>query len=81
MDPKEIESLIQRALPQAQVICEDLTGTRDHWKVTVISDLFEGERLLAQHRMVKDALHEKMVDNSIHALTLKTWTTSRWAAR
>lgn len=81
MDFKEIEALIQRSLPGAQVSGEDLTGTQDHWSVTVISDLFEGKRLLEQHRMVKDALHEKMMDNSIHALTLKTWTRSRWAAR
>jgi stress-induced morphogen len=72
MEPDAIARLIRQQLPDAQVHCEDLTGTRDHWRVTVTSEAFRGQPLLAQHRLVKAALHEKMLDNTIHALSLKT---------
>ncbi len=74
IEPEEIGDLIRVALPDAEVTCTDLTGTLDHWQVDVVSLGFAGKRLLAQHRMVKDALHERLMDGTIHALTLKTRT-------
>lgn len=72
--PEEIRDLIRVALPDAEVLCTDLTGTSDHWQVEVASSAFAGKRLLAQHRLVKDALNERIMDGTIHALTLKTRT-------
>ncbi len=79
--PSDLTAIIQQSLPDAKVHCEDLTGTQDHWKIQVISQAFEGKRLLEQHRMVKSVLHNKMLDNTIHALSLKTWTPERWEAQ
>lgn len=73
MEPQEIQTLIRVAIPDAEVHCIDLTGTQDHWEIHVTSSHFEGKRLLAQHRMVKDALLAKMQDGTIHALSLKTF--------
>ena len=56
----------------------DLTGTSDHFEMTVVSDLFAGKGMLDQHRMVKDALAEPL-KGPIHALTLKTYTPEQWA--
>lgn len=74
IEPDQIRDLIQLALPDAQVECTDLTGTLDHWQVEVVSAAFEGKRLLQQHRIVKDALHDRIMDGTIHALTLTTRT-------
>jgi BolA protein len=44
-----------------------------HFVVTIISRAFEGENILARHRMVYDALGD-MMKTEIHALTLKAYT-------
>ncbi|MBL7685907.1 MAG: BolA family transcriptional regulator [Deltaproteobacteria bacterium] len=73
----EIQKMIEQALPGAQVMVQDLVGDGDHLQAVVISDLFQGKRLLQQHQMVyaalKDTLQEKL-----HALALKTFTTEQW---
>ena len=76
MSPDNIRDLIRVALPDAQVEVIDLTGTRDHWEVHVTSSAFEDKHLLAQHRLVKDALGPQIKDGTIHALSLKTFTPS-----
>jgi len=70
----QIRELIVAALPDAHVDCVDMTGTSDHWQVEVVSTEFEGKRILAQHRLVKAALHAQIMDGTIHALTLTTRT-------
>ena len=64
---------IQSALPDARVELQDLTGTADHWKATIISAAFAGKSLVARHRMVMAALAEEM-KGPIHALTLDVKT-------
>ena len=52
-----------------------------HFKVIVVSDQFEGVKpLIKRHRMVNSLLKEGglMVDERIHALSLKTWTPDQW---
>lgn len=80
MTPEQLSALIQAGLPDAEVIPEDLTGTGDHWHVTVVSARFEGARLIQQHRMVNAAVAEQMRDGTIHALAIKTYTPKAWAS-
>jgi BolA protein len=44
-----------------------------HFNVTIVSSAFEGENLLARHRMVYDALGDAM-KTEIHALSIKALT-------
>ncbi len=74
MTPEEIRDALRQHIPDAEVACKDLTGTGDHWQITVTSALFSGKGLLAQHRLVKDALGGHLKDRSLHALSLKTQT-------
>jgi stress-induced morphogen len=80
MDPKHIESRIVAAIPDAQIVLEDLTGTRDHWKARIVSAAFSGKSLIARHRLVMAALAEEM-KGPIHALTLDTLTPEEAAKR
>ena len=73
MDPEDIRQRIQKALPDAVVELEDLTGGRDHWKAEVTSAAFQGKSSIARHRMVYQALGEWM-RGPIHALALETRT-------
>lgn len=80
IEPHEIEVKIKAAMADAQIEVIDLTGTRDHYKVVVVSAAFEGKLPIKRHRMIYDALREEM-KGPIHALTLETYTPSQWSAR
>lgn len=73
IEPNVIATKLQDAFPDAEISIEDLTGTKDHYSVTVVSDKFEGKPLIKQHRLVYDALEEEM-KGPIHALELETKT-------
>ena len=67
----EIEKLIKASLPDAQIEIIDLAGDNNHFSAHVISAAFEGKSRIQQHKMVYDALGDKM-GGILHALALKT---------
>ncbi len=71
-DLAEVQSMIERALPGAEVEVIDETGAGDHLRATVRAAQFEGLSRLDQHRLVKAAVRERFEDGSIHALSVKT---------
>ena len=71
MEQIEIEQLIKASLPDAQVEILDLAGDNNHFSAHVISSAFEGKSRIQQHKMVYDALGDKM-GGILHALALKT---------
>ncbi|HSD85911.1 MAG TPA: BolA family transcriptional regulator [Kofleriaceae bacterium] len=73
MKAEDIIARIQAALPDAQVELQDLTGTADHWKATIVSQAFAGKSLIQRHRLVNSALAEEL-KGPIHALTLDVKT-------
>ena len=72
ISPEQIATYIRATMPDARVTAFDTTGTRDHWRVQVISEAFRARNLLDCHRMVQKALAEPMADGRIHALELQT---------
>ena len=73
MKQEDIVAKIRAALPDAKVELQDLTGTADHWKATIVSQAFAGKTLVQRHRLVMAALAEEM-KGPIHALTLDVKT-------
>lgn len=73
MTPDDIAAKIRAALPDAEVQLEDLTGTKDHWKVRVVSSAFAGRSLMQRHRLINAALAEEL-KGPIHALTMDVLT-------
>ena len=55
-------------------------GSESHFKVTVASAQFDGQRLLARHRMVNELLQEELA-GPVHALALHTLTPNEWFER
>lgn len=55
-------------------------GSETHFKVVIVSDRFEGERLLARHRLVNHLLAEQLA-GPVHALALHTLTRAEWEKR
>ncbi|MES9905483.1 MAG: BolA family protein [Sedimenticola sp.] len=52
-------------------------GAQSHFKVTVVSDKFKGEKLIARHRLINNLLKDAFND-SLHALALHTMTLEEW---
>ena len=71
IEPETLRSELQRAFPGAVVEITDLTGTRDHYQVSIVSEAFRGQTRMRQHKLVYEALAEWM-RGPIHALSLKT---------
>jgi BolA protein len=52
-------------------------GTESHFKVVLVSDVFEGEKLLKRHRRINSVLSEEL-SGGVHALALHTLTPEEW---
>ncbi len=54
-------------------------GSESHFKVTLVSEQFDGQMLIKRHRAVNQAMAELM--DQIHALALHTMTPEEWFAK
>jgi stress-induced morphogen len=72
VQPDEVRAAIRRALPDAAVEVEDLTGGGDHLQVRVVSGAFAGLTRVKQHQLVYGALRSELASEAIHALALQT---------
>lgn len=73
LEPAQLEQLIRDGIPGAEVTVTDLTGTRDHYRVEVVSAAFEGKNRVQQHQMIYAAVGEHMTQ-AVHALQIRTRT-------
>ena len=71
MSASDIERFIKEALPDAEVVINDLRGDGDHYAAYVKSSSFKGKNRVQQHQMVYQALQGRM-GNELHALALQT---------
>jgi len=69
--PEELERRIEAAISGAEAEVEDLTGTGDHFRATVVAEAFAGLSRLEAHRMVYGIFGDE-VGGAIHALSIKT---------
>lgn len=72
--------MVEAAIPNAQVAVKDLTGTRDHYKIIVITDAFAGKSRIQRHMMINQALAEPL-KGPIHALSIEAFTNEQWINR
>ena len=52
-------------------------GTESHFKVIIVSDTFDGKRLLQRHRTINEVLVDELA-NHIHALSIHAYTQTEW---
>ena len=74
MDSGELERLVLGVLPGARVTAADLTGTRDHWEIRVVSPAFAGKPLVERHRMLHRIFEPLLAAGPLHAVKYKTLT-------
>ena len=74
---KFVEDIIRSGLPDAIIQIEDMTGTKDHLAITVVTDEFKGKILIEQHQILMNLLKEEL-KNRIHAVKLNTFTKEKF---
>lgn len=55
-------------------------NSETHFRVVLVSDVFDGKRKVARHQKVYAALAPQL-EGPVHALALHTYTPSEWQAR
>jgi acid stress-induced BolA-like protein IbaG/YrbA len=78
MTPDQLKARIETLAPETKVDVTDLTGTRDHYQVTVVSPAFEGKMMIQQHQMIMGILKSEIDSNEVHALSMKTFTPAQY---
>ncbi|MES1963910.1 BolA family transcriptional regulator [Psychrobacter sp. AH5] len=55
-------------------------GKESHFKLTIVSEAFEGKRLVARHQLVYKTVDPLLTSKggSIHALAIHAYTPSEW---
>lgn len=71
MAAEDLETLLRKAFPDADIAIHDLAGDGDHYKAVIRSVAFAGKSRVAQHQMVYAALEGRM-GAALHALALDT---------
>jgi acid stress-induced BolA-like protein IbaG/YrbA len=78
MTADQIQTMIGAGLPCEHVHVE---GDGRHWYATVVTSAFEGLRPIQRHQKVYATLGEKMANDEVHALSMKTFTPDEWKAQ
>jgi len=75
MQPEDIKHLIEAKLPDCQAFVE---GDGAHFTAFVVSPVFAGKSRLQKQQIVYDTVRTELLDGTLHALSLKTFTPEEW---
>lgn len=77
ISPEQVQSIIQERLSNAEV---KVVGDGQHFEAIIVSPDFAGKNKVKQHQMVYGVLQDELASETIHALSLKTFTPEAWQA-
>jgi len=75
MQPEEIKRLIEAGLADTEAFVD---GDGAHFTAIVISPVFAGKSRIQKQQLVYDTVRAQLLDGTLHALTLKTFTPDEW---
>lgn len=78
MTADQIQELIAAGLPCSHL---EVQGDGRHWYAVVVSAAFDGVRPIARHQKVYATLGNRMATDEVHALSIKAFTPTEWAAQ
>lgn len=55
-------------------------GSESHFKVVLVSNVFDGQSPVTRHRSVNKALADELA-NGVHALAIHTYTEQEWQTK
>lgn len=76
LPPEQVQAYIAEGLSCSFLQVE---GDGRHFDAIIVSDAFEGKRLVARHQIVYGVLGDRMKEE-IHALSIKALTPAEWQA-
>lgn len=77
MLPEEIKQLIEAGLEDSEAYVE---GDGAHFTAYVKSQVFSGKSRLERQQMVYNTVKTQLLDGTLHALSVKTFTLEEWEA-
>ena len=77
MQPEEIQALIEAGLSGSMAYVE---GDGAHFTAIVVSEHFIGKSRIQKQQMVYDTVRKQLLDGTLHALSVKTFTPDEWEA-
>jgi acid stress-induced BolA-like protein IbaG/YrbA len=77
MTAEQLQNLIASGLACEHI---EVDGDGRHWSAVIVSSEFEGTRSIQRHQKVYATLGARMQTDEVHALSMKTYTPSEWAA-
>ena len=77
MTEEKIIKILKNTFAEGHIEVIDSNGNQDHFNILVISDQFDGIKLIERHRMIYTQL-KILLSNEIHALQIKTYTKNEW---
>lgn len=78
MHPDELKRMLESGLPGSTV---QVQGDGRHFEAVIVSDAFAGKTMIQQHRMVYAALGDSFARETVHALSLKTYSPDEWTRK
>ena len=78
MEASEVEKLIRDQLDDVDVKVET---DGYHYQVTAIGMVFEGLNAVKKQQLIYGCLNKYIVDGTIHAVVIKTFTPEEWDAQ
>ena len=75
--PEQVQKIIQERLTNAEV---KVVGDGQHFEAIIVSPDFVGKTRIKQHQIVYGVLQSELASETIHALSLKTYTPETWQA-
>lgn len=75
MNPEDVKALVESGFEGADVAVQ---GEGDRFLIRVVSDAFEGLMPVRRQQLVYACIDSHIKDNSIHAVSLKTFTRAEW---
>ena len=77
ISPEQVQTMIQEKMSNAEV---KVIGDGQHFEAIIVSPDFAGKSRVKQHQIVYAALQAELASETIHALSLKTYTPEAWQA-
>ena len=78
MSPEQLKAKLETLAPGTKAQVHDMTGTQDHYQAVIVSPVFEGKKMIDQHRLVLDLMQKDIDTGEVHALTMKTYSPAQY---
>lgn len=78
MQVTEVEKIIRDQLENVEVKVEK---DGSHYQVTAIGEVFAGMGAVKKQQLIYGCLNQHIMDGTIHAVIIKTYTPEEWAAQ